>query len=127
MVASGIVDDVDYFLSGHIGLGNGENNSLVCMTEGFLATSKIDAFFTGKPAHAGANPQNGRNALLAAAQASLASIPFPVTATALPALMWEFSRQGRDETSSPTTRSSNLRPVAVRRQSMNLWKEKPAA
>ena len=40
------------------------------------------------------------------------SIPFPVTATALPALMWEFSRQGRDETSSPTTRSSNLRPVA---------------
>ena len=26
----------------------------------------------GKPAHAGANPQNGRNALLAAAQASLA-------------------------------------------------------
>jgi aminobenzoyl-glutamate utilization protein A len=72
MVASGIVDDVDYFLSGHIGLGNGEDDSLVCMTEGFLATSKIDAIFTGKPAHAGANPEKGRNALLAAAEASIA-------------------------------------------------------
>ena len=94
MVASGIVDDVDYFLSGHIGLGNGENNSLVCMTEGFLATSKIDAFFTGKPAHAGANPKMAATPFLQRPKLRWPSIPFPVTATALPALMWEFSKAG---------------------------------
>ncbi|MCH3950858.1 MAG: amidohydrolase [Acidaminococcus sp.] len=72
MAESGVVDDVDYFLSGHIGLGSGTNSTFVCMTQGFLATTKIDAKFTGLPAHAGANPEKGRNALLAAAQASIA-------------------------------------------------------
>lgn len=71
MVESGIVDDVDYFMSGHIGLGDFEDGSLVCMTDGFLATDKIDAVFTGKPAHAGADPEKGKNALLAAAQAAI--------------------------------------------------------
>ena len=72
MVASGIVDDVDYFLSGHVGFGCRENNALVCMTTGFLATSKLDATFTGLSAHAGGEPEGGKNALLAAASASLA-------------------------------------------------------
>ena len=72
MASSGIVDDVDYFLSGHIGLGSGTDSTLVCMAEGFLATTKLDARFTGLPAHAGANPEKGRNALLAAAEASIA-------------------------------------------------------
>ena len=72
MVASGIVDDVDYFMSGHIGLGDYEDGSLVVMANGFLATDKMDAEFTGKPAHAGADPEKGKNALLAAAQATLA-------------------------------------------------------
>lgn len=71
MVQSGIVDDVDYFISGHIGLGNYHDNSLVCMTQGFLATDKLDAVFTGKPSHAGADPEKGKNALLAAAQAAI--------------------------------------------------------
>lgn len=71
MVESGIVDDVDYFMSGHIGLGDFEDGSLVCMTNGFLATDKMDAVFTGKPAHAGADPEKGKNALLAAAQAAI--------------------------------------------------------
>lgn len=71
MVESGIVDDVDYFMSGHIGLGDFEDGSLVCMTDGFLATDKMDAVFTGKPAHAGADPEKGKNALLAAAQAAI--------------------------------------------------------
>lgn len=71
MVGSGIVDDVDYFISGHIGLGNYHNNSLVCMTQGFLATDKMDAVFTGVPSHAGAEPEKGKNALLAAAQAAI--------------------------------------------------------
>lgn len=71
MVRSGIVDDVDYFISGHIGLGNYHDSSLVCMTQGFLATDKMDAVFTGAPSHAGAEPEKGKNALLAAAQAAI--------------------------------------------------------
>jgi aminobenzoyl-glutamate utilization protein A len=39
--------------------------------KGFLATSKYDAVFTGVPAHAGAAPETGKNALLAAAAAVL--------------------------------------------------------
>jgi aminobenzoyl-glutamate utilization protein A len=38
---------------------------------GFAATEKFDALFTGAPAHAGGNPQEGRDALLAAAVAIL--------------------------------------------------------
>lgn len=72
MVASGIVDDVDYFLSGHIGFNANRDNMLACMTDGFLATTKLDAHFKGKSSHAGAAPEEGRNALLAAAAASIA-------------------------------------------------------
>lgn len=71
MVQSGIVDDVDYFISGHIGLGDYNDGSLVCMTKGFLATDKLDAEFSGVPSHAGAEPEKGKNALLAAAQAAI--------------------------------------------------------
>jgi aminobenzoyl-glutamate utilization protein A len=37
----------------------------------FLATTKLDVTFTGKPAHAGMAPEEGRNALLAAAICAL--------------------------------------------------------
>ena len=71
MVASGIADDVQYFLSGHIGFNANRDGMLACMTDGFLATTKLDAFFKGKSSHAGAAPEEGRNALLAAAAASI--------------------------------------------------------
>ncbi|MEG1413159.1 MAG: amidohydrolase [Acidaminococcaceae bacterium] len=71
MVASGIVDDVDYFFSGHIGFMANQDEMLACMTGAFLATTKLDAHFTGVSSHAGAAPEEGRNALLAAAQASI--------------------------------------------------------
>ncbi|HIU64158.1 MAG TPA: amidohydrolase [Candidatus Avacidaminococcus intestinavium] len=72
MVATGVVDDVDYFLSGHIGFNANRDGMFACMTGGFLATTKLDAYFTGQSSHAGAAPQEGRNALLAAAAASIA-------------------------------------------------------
>jgi aminobenzoyl-glutamate utilization protein A len=71
MVEAGVVDDVDYLLGAHLGFSAKETGLIVCGTGGFLATSKLDAIFTGVPAHAGAAPQEGRNALLAAASASL--------------------------------------------------------
>ena len=71
MVNAGIVDDVDYMLGGHLGFKCLVPNALVTMTGGFLATTKIDASFKGVPAHAGAAPEEGKNALLAAAQAAI--------------------------------------------------------
>ncbi len=71
MVAAGVVDDVDYFFSGHLGLSANKRGKLACSTDGFLCASKFDAEFFGKSAHAGLAPQEGSNALLAAAQASL--------------------------------------------------------
>lgn len=71
MVAKGIVDDADYLLGMHLGFQVDKTGYLACNMQGFLATSKYDAVFRGVPAHAGAAPETGKNALLAAATAVL--------------------------------------------------------
>lgn len=71
MVAAGVVDDVDYFFSGHLGISADRKGTFACSTDCFLCASKFDAEFFGKSAHAGLAPQAGNNALLAAAQATL--------------------------------------------------------
>lgn len=71
MVGAGILDDVDCFFGGHIGIGAHENGTLAALTDGFLACTKADACFTGRASHAGLAPEEGKNALLAAAQAAV--------------------------------------------------------
>ena len=71
MLARGVVDDVQYFVGAHLGVTLRKSRQVACRTEGFLATTKLDATFTGVPAHAGAAPEAGRNAILAAATATL--------------------------------------------------------
>jgi len=71
MVEIGAVDGVDYILGMHIGFQAKKNRQLICSTGKFLATTKLDVTFTGIPAHAGAAPEEGRNALLAASCAAL--------------------------------------------------------
>lgn len=71
MVEAGVADDVDYLLGMHLGFLAGNSDYFICGTDGFLATTKLDAHFHGVPAHAGAAPQEGRNALLAAAGAAI--------------------------------------------------------
>ncbi|GGI39613.1 amidohydrolase [Mammaliicoccus stepanovicii] len=66
MVESGVVDDVDYFIGSHIGL-NAKSNEIITSVKGFLASSKLDVEIQGVSSHAGAKPQDGKNALLAAA------------------------------------------------------------
>lgn len=65
MAEAGVVDDVDNLIASHIActprLGQ------ISVTEpGYNATIKFDVHFTGRPAHSVANPQDGRNALMAA-------------------------------------------------------------
>ena len=72
MVKAGVCDDVDIFFGGHIGLSEKENGTLAASVGEFLAASKFVAVFTGKSSHAGLAPEEGRNALLASAQAAIA-------------------------------------------------------
>lgn len=68
MAAAGVVDDVDWLFGSHIGVSAKLGEVGVCR-RGFLATTKIDVTFTGRPSHAGADPQKGRSALSAACAA----------------------------------------------------------
>ncbi|QPR26878.1 amidohydrolase [Edwardsiella hoshinae] len=61
----GILDDVDYFLSTHIGMGV-PSGEIVVDPHDFLCTTKLDLRFFGAPAHAGMMPQGGANALAGA-------------------------------------------------------------
>lgn len=70
MTAKGIVDDANFFISGHVG-GGAPLGDVWIITGGMLATSKINVDFQGIPSHAGANPEKGRSALLAAAAATM--------------------------------------------------------
>ena len=63
MVDAGIFDDVDYVIGSHVMAF--KKGVLVCSANGSMATSKLDVYFTGLPAHAGASPEEGKNAVLA--------------------------------------------------------------
>ena len=76
MVEAGVVDDVDFFTAVHIGTGV-PAGELVCGSDSFMATTKLDVTFRGVASHAGAKPEDGRNALLAAAQASIGLYAIP--------------------------------------------------
>lgn len=79
---AGSVDDADYFLTLHLGLGN-PTGTVFGGTDGFLYSTKIDADYKGVGAHAGAEPQKGRNALLAAASAALSIHGIPPSSDGL--------------------------------------------
>ena len=76
IVAAGHLDGVDYALAAHVfpagkAAGLVDIGVLAENGKGGLATSKLDVTFHGRSAHAGIAPQEGRNALLAAATAVL--------------------------------------------------------
>lgn len=68
MAASGIVDDADYFLAAHVAMMC-KSGEVSIRPYGFLCTTKLDVTFKGRPAHAGVEPNAGRNALACAANA----------------------------------------------------------
>jgi aminobenzoyl-glutamate utilization protein A len=73
---SGHLDDVEYLLALHVGLDH-PTGEVVAGVEGFLAVEHFHAEFEGEGAHAGAKPNDGRNAVQAAATAigNLYAIP----------------------------------------------------
>ena len=73
IVQSGLLDDVDTLLCAHIATDL-QAGTVVAAPEKFLCTTKIDLHFEGVQAHAGMQPQLGRNALLAAAAGWVAGL-----------------------------------------------------
>lgn len=70
VVAAGHLDDVDYVIGNH--MGNGVGDGQIGLTWGAtLATTKLDVTFRGRAAHAAMVPEQGNNAMLAAATAVL--------------------------------------------------------
>ena len=76
IVQSGQLDDVDLLLCAHIATDL-TAGAVVAAPEKFLCTTKIDFSFDGLQSHAGMQPQIGRNALLAAADAALILMALP--------------------------------------------------
>jgi len=70
IISTGIVDDVTRMLGFHIGLA-ARTGQIFCETTDFFAITEYHVNFTGKEAHAAANPELGKSALLAAASATL--------------------------------------------------------
>ncbi|AZL08979.1 amidohydrolase [Brevibacterium aurantiacum] len=70
IVAAGWFDDVDLFVATHL-KSDDEKGNVLTGSDGYLASTKLDATFSGVGAHAGGDPERGKNALLAAASATL--------------------------------------------------------
>jgi aminobenzoyl-glutamate utilization protein A len=68
MAESGHLDDVDYLFAVHVGL-DFPTGEVVAGVGGILAVTQFYATFTGAPGHAGARPEEGRNAVQAMATA----------------------------------------------------------
>ena len=72
IVEKGHLDDVQYLIGNHISSRSASTDyQVVGGSYGSLATCKYDVMFRGKAAHAGGSPHLGKNALLAAASATL--------------------------------------------------------
>lgn len=76
MVEAGVVDDADWFFALHLGCDL-PSGSIGCEASQMMFSAKWDVTIGGLAAHAAANPENGRNALLAAAQAVVALHALP--------------------------------------------------
>jgi aminobenzoyl-glutamate utilization protein A len=76
MAKAGHLDDVDYLFAAHVGLDH-PTGEVVAGLDGFLAVTGLRVDFHGHPGHAGARPEEGRNAVqaLAAAVQGLYGIP----------------------------------------------------
>lgn len=68
IAASGVLDDVDFFLGAHVGMMC-KSGEISVNPYGFLCTTKMDVTFKGAPAHAGVEPNAGHNAMAAACNA----------------------------------------------------------
>ena len=75
--AAGHLKNCDRLFGLHVGLMDTPVGTVAASCRGFLASSKFDVTFHGVAAHAGLAPEQGRNALAAAATATLQLLDIP--------------------------------------------------
>jgi aminobenzoyl-glutamate utilization protein A len=64
MIAQGVLDDVDFLFSGHVGLAVKTLGQIAFNVQGFMALARYEVSYTGRPSHAALRPDQGKNALL---------------------------------------------------------------
>ena len=64
LAASGHLDDLDYLFSGHVGIAARETGHICLNVHSFMALSRFEVTYTGRPIHAALRPDQGNNALL---------------------------------------------------------------
>jgi aminobenzoyl-glutamate utilization protein A len=64
MIARGVLDDVDFLFSGHVGLALKTLGQISFNIQGFMALTRYEVTYTGRPSHAALRPDQGKNALL---------------------------------------------------------------
>jgi aminobenzoyl-glutamate utilization protein A len=69
MIEKGALDDLDCLAGGHIGLALKETGQICFNIHSFMALSRFEVTFTGRPTHAAASPEQGKNAMLGACNA----------------------------------------------------------
>ena len=77
LTAAGMVDMCDYLFGLHVGIKDLPVGTVFAGTSGFLSSTKFDVAFQGRPAHAGMAPEQGKNAMAAAATAVLNMLAIP--------------------------------------------------
>jgi len=77
MTAAGVVDGCERFFALHVGLSDMPTGTVAASARGFLASTKFDVELEGLEAHAGLNPEQGRNAMAAGATAVLNLLAIP--------------------------------------------------
>ena len=77
MTAAGAVEGADRLFGLHVGILPGPVGRVAVSARGFLSSTKLDAVFHGRSAHAGICPEEGRNALAAGARATLGLLDIP--------------------------------------------------
>lgn len=71
VVKKGLLSNLNYFYGGHIGINQAPFGTISASTYGFMAGTKFDVEFCGRASHAGKAPEEGANAIAAAAGAVL--------------------------------------------------------
>jgi len=69
MVSAGVVDDLDYLFSGHVGISLEQVGQIAFNVNNFYALSRFEVTYRGRAAHAALHPDEGKNALLGACAA----------------------------------------------------------
>lgn len=122
MVEAGVLDDVDFFFSGHIGSGV-PLGEIVCGARGYLATTKLDVTYKGYSSHAYGHPEDGKTRCSRQLRRLSICTAFPGIRRARPGSMWASCRREAGETSCPARLSSRWRRAGLPPRSMNTcWK-----